>query len=123
MIHLAVARSFLGDKTKLGFVVNHKDGNKLNNHLSNLEWITQKDNMIHSSYVLGHCLGSSSPRAKMIRGYDKNTGELKYAFNSIIECAKSLCTNGKERQVQNCIWRALVGERKTYKNCIWKYVN
>lgn len=32
--------------------VNHKDGNKLNNHLSNLEWVTSSENNLHK-YKIG----------------------------------------------------------------------
>ena len=36
-------------------VVNHIDGNKLNNHVSNLEWLSQKQNVKHSFETgLGH---------------------------------------------------------------------
>lgn len=46
-IHRLVATLFLdkplGDKTQ----VNHKDGDKSNNHVSNLEWVSPKDNIKH----------------------------------------------------------------------------
>lgn len=121
-IHSAVAKSFLGDKTIEGLVVNHKDGNKQNNHISNLEWVTPKENIRHSVDILGKNVGELNTNARRICGRDKNTMEIKYAFNSIIECAKAICDNGKERRVQQSIWRALSGNRKTYKGCIWEYV-
>lgn len=46
-IHRLVAEYFV-DGYENGLVVNHKDGNKLNNHYSNLEWVTQKENIDHS---------------------------------------------------------------------------
>lgn len=47
LIHRAMAFAFLGDPPKENMTVNHKDGNKLNNHYTNLEWMTHRDNMMH----------------------------------------------------------------------------
>ena len=50
-IHRLVTMAFLGKLLK-GLQVNHKDGKKLNNHISNLEYMTQSENAKHS-YRLG----------------------------------------------------------------------
>lgn len=46
-IHRIVAEHFIPNPGKLP-EINHKDGNKQNNHFLNLEWITSSDNKIHS---------------------------------------------------------------------------
>jgi hypothetical protein len=46
-VHKIVAVSFLGDPDD-GLEVNHIDGNKLNNVLSNLEYVTHQRNMQHA---------------------------------------------------------------------------
>lgn len=45
-VHRLVAQAFCPNTTIDG-VVNHIDGNKLNNSASNLEWVSQKENMRH----------------------------------------------------------------------------
>lgn len=46
-IHRIVAICFLPN-SDLSLEVNHKDGNKLNNSVSNLEWCTKSDNIAHA---------------------------------------------------------------------------
>ena len=44
--HKIVALCFIGENDNL--VINHKDGNKLNNHYKNLEYISPKENYQHA---------------------------------------------------------------------------
>lgn len=46
-IHRLVAETFLENPCGLK-EINHKDGNKQNNHVSNLEWCTRSENMKHA---------------------------------------------------------------------------
>lgn len=49
-VHRLIARAWC-DGYSPSLTVNHKDGNKKNNHATNLEWITQGDNIRHSVLI------------------------------------------------------------------------
>ena len=51
-IHRLVALHFITN-TNNKKIVNHMDGNKLNNRVDNLEWSTHSENSIHAHKVLG----------------------------------------------------------------------
>ena len=59
MVHRAVAEAFIGPPD--GLLVHHKDGDKTNNNLSNLEYVTASQNVQHA-YDTGLAKGRTAPR-------------------------------------------------------------
>lgn len=51
LVHQLVALAFLGEPLP-GEEVNHKDGDKGNNLLENLEYVSHQENVLHSRYIL-----------------------------------------------------------------------
>jgi hypothetical protein len=65
-IHRLVAITFLGVPFNDTYQVNHKDGNKLNNRLENLVWVSPQEN-IHHAIQNGHInqFGENGPNTKL----------------------------------------------------------
>ena len=89
-----VAITFLGVPPD-GFTVNHKDGNRMNNNVDNLEWLSLKDNIRH-----GFSTGLYSKNQKTITIIHTNTNE-KIHFPSLA-CADRFL-NRKEGYTSNRI--------------------
>lgn len=104
--HILVAINFIGKKPFDDAVVNHKDKNRLNNHVSNLEWITGQENTEHGC-------------GRKIKQFDLN-GNFIREFKSIKE-ACVLYGFGKNSHVQ--ISKCCPGINKSTYGFIWKYVD
>lgn len=66
-VHILVLMAFRGKKPSNKSIGNHKDGNKENNVLANLEWATQSQNQIHSYRILGRKSGVIGPKNPQAR--------------------------------------------------------
>jgi len=64
--HHLVLEAFVSPRPE-GKECNHKDGNKANNYIENLEWVTASENVRHSFDILGHIgvRGEQHGRAKL----------------------------------------------------------
>jgi len=47
-VHVLVTKAFLGFKKNKKIEANHKDGNKLNNNITNLEYVSRSENQKHA---------------------------------------------------------------------------
>lgn len=66
LVHRVVAKAFLPEDPNREFV-NHKDGNKANNSVDNLEWSTRSENMYHaySNDLKPRPIGTRNSRCKL----------------------------------------------------------
>lgn len=96
-LHRLVAYTFL-EKPENKEQVNHKDGNKLNNKVENLEWCTNSENQKHK-FEIG--LGQNFTR-KIVQ-YDLEFNKIK-EFNSIVEASKEL-NIGKTGINATCLYK------------------
>lgn len=111
-VHRAVAETFLQNED-FNLVVNHKDGNKLNNNIYNLEWCTQRENSIHS---VENNLITFEYLYKKIKNI--STGVV---YESITDAAKIYNPQNYRKGVKN-ICNALNGKTKTAYGCVWEYL-
>ena len=84
-LHRIIASTFIENlEPEINNVVNHIDGNKLNNMAANLEWTTIKGNNIHN-----HKSGFIKYYNRKIAQYDLEMNKIK-EFGSIVEAKKEL---------------------------------
>ena len=100
-IHQLVAQAFIPNYDKLE-TVDHIDGNKLNNKVDNLQWMSREDNSSK---------GQDDIKRPVI---NLTTGEI---FESIRAAAKAYNTN------RNNISNVVRGKQKTACKCQWQYID
>lgn len=115
-VHRLVLSKFIPN-TENKQQINHIDGDKRNNHVSNLEWCTQTENQIHAVRTGLH---GSRYDICPVEQYDldgnlmgiyssqKEAGRITGVFNTSI----SACIRGKSRTAGGYVWRKVAKQKK-----------
>lgn len=121
LAHRVVYRSFVGEISK-NLEINHKDENKHNNRLENLEIVTRRENILYNNGLQRRFetrRKNMAEQGKTWNGAEKpcmniDTGNVYF---SATEAA--IQTGGKRTSISN----ACAGARKTYRKERWIYIN
>lgn len=104
-VHRLVAQAFIPNPNNFP-VINHKDEVKHNNHVSNLEWCTDKYNLNY-----GKCQITKSKRVVQ-----------SDIFNNKIREWKSISEAEKHGYGGDYISKCARGLQKLYKRCRWSFI-
>lgn len=118
LIHRLVAKSFIENPENKP-QINHIDGNRWNNFVGNLEWVTNSENVKHSHDYLNRvytAYGENHKNSKTVSQYTKS-GIYLNTFGSVNEASRQL--NISFENIASCAR----GKRKSAGNFIWKYEN
>ena len=111
LAHRLIYEVFIGELQE-NYVINHIDGNKLNNCIENLEQITNQDNDYHAYYVT-----KANSNAKKVGKYSLNN-ELLNVYPSCAEAARQ-----NIGCYSNLISNVCNGKASIHHGYKWKYIN
>lgn len=112
LVHRMVCLAFKPREDWQSLMVDHIDGNKINNHIENLEWVTGKEN-IRRSRASGTF--DYTPSSRPVMRFDQN--------NTFMAQYPSLSAGAKESKIPLAtICKSCSQGTKDMEGCTWHYI-
>lgn len=115
-LHHLVLAAFESERPR-GKECNHKDGNKLNNNITNLEWVSRGRNLSHA-YRSGLAHGSKVSRNQGVKNVHSLLDEIK--VREIRELAKNVELSHSEIAQRYGVSKSVISDIKLRKT--WKHI-
>ena len=112
-VHRFVAEAFIyNDDVENKTTVNHKDGDRSNNKVDNLEWSSYSENLQHAYNILDRPVNKSKNKGRKCKSINKNTKE-EITYDSIAEASRK--TNISETQIRRIIGKECVNKKYEFE--------
>lgn len=120
-IHVLVARAFIPNPDNKP-EVNHEDGNKHNNTVANLSWVTRTENMHHARVndLLNPVMGAKHHKSKRVEAIHYKSG-IKLATFESIHIAEIFCRPNQTSITGSHIKEVCDGKRDYAYGYKWRY--
>lgn len=117
LVHRLVAETFLKNPTNKP-QVNHKNWNTRDNRLSNLEWVTNSENWLHSFRELWRKISDKNKR--IIVKNNKKRARIVLQFSLDGKLLKEFSSIWDIWLIPSCVWKA-IKENRPYKGFYFQY--